>query len=268
MGILLVVSKIVHRKSDTISIIMLSLLIILILNPFAINDIGLQLSFGGTIGIVLFNRYLNKFFEKKIRKKIKNKKMQKVLEKLAEFLSVTLSAQIVIFPITMIHFNTLSLTFFISNILASSIMGLIMLLGFISVITSYIFIPIGEAIGVISNLLLEALKLIAKVVANMPFSNILVTTPSILLVLTYYIILFLIYKYLKLSKTKIFFLSNPQKKVLKKIKVNKQKIFKFLIIFTILIISISYIYKLLPKDLCIYFIDVGQRRLYISYYTI
>jgi len=56
MGCLLLGSKIFYRKSDFWTNMAFSLLLTMISNPFAINDIGLQLSYMGTIGIILFSK--------------------------------------------------------------------------------------------------------------------------------------------------------------------------------------------------------------------
>ena len=58
MGIIMVSAKLFYKKLDIWTSICLSLLIILIHNPLAINNIGLQLSYMGTIGIVLFSERL------------------------------------------------------------------------------------------------------------------------------------------------------------------------------------------------------------------
>jgi len=54
MGIVVLGGKIFYRKSDIWTSIAFSLLIILVQNPLTINNIGLQLSYLGTIGIILF----------------------------------------------------------------------------------------------------------------------------------------------------------------------------------------------------------------------
>ena len=56
MGVIAIAGKLLFRSGDTINAISLSLLILLIYNPFLIFDIGLILSYGGTMGILLFNR--------------------------------------------------------------------------------------------------------------------------------------------------------------------------------------------------------------------
>ena len=56
----------------------------------------------GTVGIIIFNKNIKEIF---VKLKIKNK--------IAEALSITFSAQLMIMPITILNFNTVSLTFFI-----------------------------------------------------------------------------------------------------------------------------------------------------------
>ena len=71
MSILYIFSNIIHRKSDILTSISFSLLIILIYNPFLIMNLGLQLSYGGTIGIILFNKTILNILN---NIKLKNKK--------------------------------------------------------------------------------------------------------------------------------------------------------------------------------------------------
>lgn len=70
MAIVVIGAKICYRKENFFTSICISLIIILIQNPFAINDIGLKLSFMGTAGIVIFNKSITNFF---IKLKIKQK---------------------------------------------------------------------------------------------------------------------------------------------------------------------------------------------------
>ena len=121
MGIFLIFSKLIYRKNDIWTSISLSLLILLIYNPFLILNVGLQLSYLGTIGIICFNKNVYCFLRKlKIRnRKIKYKINRKVIlfvDKIKEILSVTLSAQIIILPIMLFNFNVLGIYFFISNV--------------------------------------------------------------------------------------------------------------------------------------------------------
>ncbi len=103
MGIIMILSKIFYRKNDIYTALSISLFIILIYNPFLIQSLGLLLSYGGVIGIIII---LNKSILSILKNiKIKNKKykyfikpkIQNSLDKIKEIISVSISVQIFIF---------------------------------------------------------------------------------------------------------------------------------------------------------------------------
>jgi len=220
MGIILIFSKIVYCKSDILNSIALSLIIILINNPYSIKDVGLQLSYLGTLGIVYLNTLIQKFLEKYINKKI------------AEIISVTLSAQIAVLPILVINFNTFPTLFLLSNILVIPISGAITLYGYGNVLVGIISLQLAKVLGIILNFMAKILMCIAEITAKLPFSTITIITPSVVTIVFYYLFV-LFYK----------------KKFMK-------KIFICFLIF----LSINFISNIIPQNLKIYFIDVGQRR--------
>jgi len=248
MAIYILLGNLCHKKITTISSINISLLLLMVNNPYCILDIGFQLSYGGTIGIITFYKPLKRLLIKN------NKKTQitNLKEKIQEMLLLTISANIIIFPIIMFHFNNISLSFLISNLLASPIMGVLILLGFITIIFSYIFYPISKLLAVPLNFLLKLFMQIAIFSSNLPFSKILVPTPRLISIILYYIFIFflLFYKNIKEKKKKRII----EKKILSKIKTNKKKAIAIILI----LITISLLYKQIPQNLKIYFVDVGQ----------
>ena len=227
MAIYTIIGSLIYRKPNVIASICVSLLIILIINPYRILDIGLQLSYGGTIGIILFNKPFSKLFSKI---NVKERFIGKILKYIKEMLVVSISANIFIFPIIAFHYNTVSLTFFISNILAGPLLGIIIILGFLVIFISLISVEIAGFLSFLISIPLKLLILVANFSSNLPLSKIYVPTPSILKMIVYYIILFNI--------KKIF----------------NRKVIAVLLIFVLLF----HIIKIIPCDLQIYFIDVGQ----------
>lgn len=245
MAIVVIGAKICYRKENFFTSICISLIIILIQNPFAINDIGLKLSFMGTAGIVILNKSITNFF---IKLKIK--------QKIAEALSVTFSAQLMIMPITILNFNIISLTFFISNILASPLLGIIIIFGFISIFISSILNPISKILFLILHIFLELLILVSKVTEKIPGSSILVRTPNILFAIVYYIlILFFNYFFvIKQNPTRRF-----HKKIIKIITIkNIKNAFKVIAVVFLIMLLLTRIVRIINPTLKIYFIDVGQ----------
>lgn len=245
MAIVVIGAKICYRKENFFTSICISLIIILIQNPFAINDIGLKLSFMGTVGIIIFNKNIKEIF---VKLKIKNK--------IAEALSITFSAQLMIMPITILNFNTISLTFFISNILASPLLGIIIIFGFISIFISSILNPISKVLFLILHIFLELLILVSKVTEKIPGSSILVKTPNILFAIVYYIlILFFNYFFvIKQNPTRRF-----HKKIIKIITIkNIKNAFKVIAVVFLIMLLLTRIVRIINPTLKIYFIDVGQ----------
>lgn len=247
MGILMMGAKIFHRKVDFASSISIALLITLLYNPFSINEIGLQLSYLGTIGIILFNKNIEKLFRKiKINKKI------------SKLLSVAFSAQLMIMPIMALKFNTISLTFFISNILVSPILGIIMLLGFITVFTSFISYTMAKMLSIVLNLILEMLICISNFCSKLPFSKILIKTPYITSIIFVYLLI-LISNYIITNYSYKEILRLFQRSFLKITNIKKpDKLLRIFCVVTIILILFCFINALIQINLEIYFIDVGQ----------
>lgn len=247
MSIIMLGANLFYRKSDITSNISISLLIILIMNPFAITEIGLQFSYLGTIGIILLNKNIkNLLIKLKINKKI------------AELLSITFSAQAMIIPIMALCFNNISFTFFISNFFAGPILGIDIILGFITIFISLISFELAKMLAIFLNIGLEILIYISDITANLPFSSIIIKTPYLTSIIFIYFFIFVTnYLYtLYISKNS---LRRFQKKILKKVSFKNIKKLICVMLSTILIFNLCVTeYSKSLKELKIYFIDVGQ----------
>lgn len=263
MGIMLIFSKLIFRKNDFWTAISFSLLIILVYNPYLITSVGLQLSYLGTLGIVVFNKNILKFLQ---GIKIKNRKWKYrfnrkfifIIGKLKEILAITFSAQIGILPILLYHFNVLGIYFFITNIFISLIIGPIIIVGFILCISSLSLNLISKIFAIAISFGIEGLIKISQI-SNLPFAKIYFPTPNFFLVLLFYI-LALIINYIY----GCFISKNPTSTNMRfknliflfkyKFKEKRKKYYK---IFGIIFILI-FIINLVPKNLNIHFVDVGQ----------
>lgn len=230
MAIITLVANLFYRKKDIVNTISFSMLIILIYNPYSIDSISFQLSYGGVIGIILLNNHY-----KKLLKKIKLNK------KVSESISVILSAQTMIIPIMIINFHTISFTFLFANILVNYIIGIIIILGFICAFLSLVSLEISRFMTTFVDFPLKILIFIAKVFGKFPLSNIYIINPNALSIFLYYT---MIYSLTLKSRGRV-------------VNSSKDKITKTLAILLIItVVFNNYIYN--PGKLSIYFIDVGQ----------
>lgn len=263
MGILLVVSKLIHRKNDIYTSISISLLIILINNPYLIRNLGLQLSYIGTIGIIVFYKRTLKMMKNiniknKTYKFVIKPKIKILIEKLKDIMSLSISVQLVIIPILLIQLNTFTPYFLIANILLSIIIAPIIIFGFIFMIIVLINPSIANFFSKLIELSIKLIQNISEI-GKLPFSQIYISTPNLFWVLIYYFIIIVIFIIYEIYSTK-----NPNMTQIRarnliallkiKLRENKKKVKIFFIITIIILVIINYI----PQKLNIYFIDVGQ----------
>ena len=165
MSILLIGSSICKRQNDSLNNIAISAIIQIINNPYIIFDSGFMLSYAGVLGIILFYKRISEHIQFKS-------------------IALTISANIFIIPIMIYNFHTISGSFIISNICASWLLGIIIILEFIS-----LCIPI-KLLYMILDLLIMMLRKIAEICANIPFAQMYVPRYAIFFVIVIYILIF------------------------------------------------------------------------------
>jgi len=251
MSGMLLISQNFYRKNNFYVTILFTFIVLLFINPYNIFAVGMWLSFGGTLGIVLFHNFLKRFIECKF--KIKSKKLKSFL---GVFL-VSFAAQILIVPIMVYCFNTISFTFFISNLMIYFLVGPILSLGYISLILG-VFLPgIGKFIAIFEEFLVQIIFKIAEICSKLPFSKIYLASPSFWQLIFYYVVVASIIYLFQTKKIKFLrlILSDQIRKIIK----NNSK--KIILLMTSIILMLNLV-KIFPHDLKIYMVDVGQRRLY------
>ena len=242
MGIILISSKIFYKNNDILTNIAISALIILLKNPYTILDLSFQFSYGGTIGIILFQKFISKNFLEKI---IKSKKI-------IEIISVTISAQIIILPISII-----------TNLIIGFIIGPVMACGFIFLITLIINVKTAQIFSIILQIAIKALILTSQI-AKLPYSNIYLPTPNFIQIIIYFlsihIFMFIYYIYNTKNKTQTV---KRFRNIISMIKFYlkyrmKPKTKSRTKIISIIIIALIMVMQIIPKDLKVYFVDVNQ----------
>ncbi|MDP1884756.1 MAG: ComEC/Rec2 family competence protein [Candidatus Moranbacteria bacterium] len=109
----------------------------LLWNPLLLRwDVGFQLSFLATLGIVYFYPLIEKYSIKKQGISFFN-----------EILFLTLSAQIFVLPILLNDFQQLSVIAPLANLLVLPVIPLAMLLGFLMVVCAFIFPPLATILA-------------------------------------------------------------------------------------------------------------------------
>ena len=172
MGIITMMGGLFHRKSDIWNSLAISLLGILIYNPYLLCHIGLQLSYLGTIGILLFHSTILQI-------------LNKIPQKIKELVAVSLSAQIMILPVLFYYFNSFGIYFLMTNLLVSFIIGPLIILAFLSILIKPLFILVSISLDFLN---------FVTYFSQLPLSKIYIPTPNISTIIFYYIAVLLLNK--------------------------------------------------------------------------
>lgn len=173
------------RLGNSQNAIFFAATIMLLMNPLLLRwDVGFQLSFLATLGIVYFYPVMEKYLVEKHK-----------AFGLSEILFLTISAQIFVIPIILFNFEKLSLISPLANLLVLPIIPITMLVGFLAALCQF-FLPILAKI--LSWLVFILLKYEVEVVnflAGLKFSSLEIKNFSWVGIIIWYMILaFIIYK--------------------------------------------------------------------------
>ncbi|MBE3560865.1 MAG: ComEC/Rec2 family competence protein [Ktedonobacteraceae bacterium] len=135
MGALLVIAPLLKRSYNVYTALAFTALLMSLADPFVLWDVGFQLSFLGTLGIVLLTPYFQRLLH--------------FLERLpfgpilVENIAVTLAAQIATLPIFAITFQQVSFISPIANLLTVPLLAILIFLGLIVCGAGLLFAPLA-----------------------------------------------------------------------------------------------------------------------------
>lgn len=184
MAIVVLLGRILKRDTEIFTSIAFAAIVLLMLNPGSLFNIGFQLSFAATISLVLFYPNLKNMLN-----------FSFVPEFITDVLAATLAAQIGVLPISVFYFNKISLVSILSNLIVAPVVEFITILGSLMALLGQIHIVFSVLIGYCNNTLLSFVLFATKTTAQMPYSVITISTPSIALVIIYYIVILYLFWY-------------------------------------------------------------------------
>ncbi len=227
MAIVILVGQILKRETEIFTSIAFAAILLLLCNPGSLFNIGFQLSFAATISLVLFYPNLKNMLN-----------FSFLPEFITDVLGSTLAAQIGVLPVTVFYFNKISLVSILSNLIVAPVVEFITIMGSLMALLGQIHIIFSVLIGYCNNALLSFVLFVTKTTAELPYSVITVSTPSIALVIVYYIVILFLFWY------------KPKYKV----KLN----YKYCTLAGVVSIMLIVLNILWPKGMEVVFLDVGQ----------
>lgn len=131
MGTLVFLAQGLGKEVDAWRGLGLAAVILLLINPLSLFDLGFQLSFAATGGILFFGPKISKF-------------LKRLPKQIQPDITQTLAAQIAVLPLLLFNFGQYSPWSVPANLLVVTILSLVMKLGAVIAIAGLIFLPLGQ----------------------------------------------------------------------------------------------------------------------------
>ncbi|GAB4447699.1 MAG: hypothetical protein OHK0041_07530 [Anaerolineales bacterium] len=145
MGTLALLAKQFGRRQVALNTLLAVALLMCLWNPRYVWDVGFQLSFFATLGLILYAQPFSEFANRIITKYLPASSGERAAQLFSEFVLLTLAAQLTTLPIMAYHFQRISLVSFIANPFILPAQPAVMILGGLAVLLSHLWFPLGQA---------------------------------------------------------------------------------------------------------------------------
>ncbi len=147
MGGISLFAGLVGRRQGGVYALGVTAGIMSIKNPHILWDVGFQLSFAATLGLILYADPLSWTFIRWASRWVPEETAEKIAGPVGEFFLFTFAAQLTTLPLLAYYFGTVSWIAFLANPAILPVQPAIMILGGLSLIASLVWLPIGRLLA-------------------------------------------------------------------------------------------------------------------------
>lgn len=156
--------------------------------PAALWDVGFQLSFAATLGLILYADPWTQRFDQTISPYLAPDARRRIIGFTTEAGIVTLAAQMLTLPLILYHFGRLSLASLPANFLVLPAQPGVMMAGGLATLVGLLSLPAGQLIGLVAWIFLHYTISTIRMLAQMPGASVPLALSSTGLVVVYLLI--------------------------------------------------------------------------------
>jgi competence protein ComEC len=135
------------RRQNGLNTLAFTAAVMTLVNPNAPWDVGFQLSFAATLGLILFAAPLQNWFMGLLKHRLPPNTAARVANLVGGYVLFTLAAQITTLPVMAYQFGRISLVALIANPLVLPVQPLVMVMGGLALILSGLYLPLGTVVA-------------------------------------------------------------------------------------------------------------------------
>ncbi len=190
MCVLMIIAGILGRTYDMLTALSVSIVIMVIDNPYCVFNMGFLLSYGAVLSIGVVYPILHEYFEKYEKNIQKDKEgVEEESSKILEYainvkkvflkgLLAGISINLVTFPIILNSFYEFPIYSIFLNVIIIPMVGVVLYSGVASMLTTFLWIELGKMCIGIGALVLDTYEILFKIVNKLPCATIIIGKPS------------------------------------------------------------------------------------------
>ena len=242
-------SLIISKTPNSFNSLSLSAIVLLLIKPTSIFNVGFQLSFACVLGILIFCRYSFMFLcdhvIDPVFNRLKNQNyLSRILKQFVLCITATLTTGLSAWlggaGILLYHFNVVQPLAALWTVLVSPFVTLILIASFAKIAFFFMFPTIAELLGKIALFLSDIMIAFVKFFANLDLSTMLIGKASVLIILFFYAFI-LFARYARLENFRL-----------------KKRICNISLILIITALIITKYHNTHPKDFTLHVLDIGH----------
>jgi competence protein ComEC len=118
-----------------------------IINPSVLWDVGFQLSFAATLGLILYAETLQNWFVRTASRWLGDGLPERLAEPIGEYVLFTLAAQVTTLPLIAYYFRRISIVSFLANPVILPVQPAVMILAGLAALGGCLWLPLGMALA-------------------------------------------------------------------------------------------------------------------------
>ena len=168
MATLALSAVLLQRRGDTINALAAAGVIIILIDPVALQTVSFQLSFTAVLGILLFHRRVSAFLLNILPRRLRKRESMRTV---ANLLALTISAQSLSLPVLLQSFGEVSPVGLLTNLAAVPLVFVVVTCGVLSVLIFPLRPGIASMIAASGGFCLDAILLLSSFLATLPYAS-------------------------------------------------------------------------------------------------
>lgn len=189
MGGLALLAGQLGRRQNGFNTLAFTATLMALLDPNVLWDVGFQLSFSATLGLVVYGDRFVQAFQVFLQRWLPANTAQRATALAGDYVLLTLAAQVTSLPVILFHYQRFSLVSFMANPLALPPQPAIMTLGGLSALLGMIWLPLGQPVAILVQPLVTYTLKVLEGLSALPGGQWILPPVPLVLVGLYYLLL-------------------------------------------------------------------------------